>query len=44
MLTAEDRYARLCLALGANNLRLVRELDAALPEGERLAADSLTSA
>ncbi|MGQ9687059.1 MAG: transglycosylase SLT domain-containing protein, partial [Thiobacillaceae bacterium] len=44
VLTAEDRYARLRLALDANNLRLVRELDAALPEGERLAADSLTSA
>lgn len=44
VLTAEDRYARLRLALDANNLRLVRELDAALPEGERLAANSLTRA
>lgn len=44
LLTAEDRYARLRLALDANNLRLVRQLDAALPEGERLAADSLTRA
>lgn len=44
VLTAEDRYTRLRLALDANNLRLVRELDAALPEGERLAADSLTRA
>jgi soluble lytic murein transglycosylase len=41
LLTAEDRYARLRLALDANNLRLARELDAALPEGERLAANSL---
>ncbi len=44
LLSAEDRYARLRLALDANNLRLVRELDAALPEGERLAADSLIRA
>ena len=44
LLTADDRYARLRLALDANNLRLVRELDAALPEGDRLAANSLTRA
>lgn len=44
ILGPEDRYARLRLALDANNLRLTRELDAALPEGERLAAHSLTRA
>jgi soluble lytic murein transglycosylase len=44
LLTVEDRYARLRLALDANNLRLAREIDATLPEGERLAADSLTRA
>ncbi len=44
VLTVEDRYARLRLALDANNLRLVREINAGLPEGERLAADSLARA
>ncbi len=44
LLSVEDRYDRLRLALDANNLRLVRELDAALPEGERLAADGLSRA
>lgn len=44
LLSAEDRYTRLRLALDANNLHLARELDAALPEGERLAANHLTRA
>lgn len=44
VLTAKDRYARFRLALEADNLRLVRELNAALPKGERLAAGSLTRA
>lgn len=44
VLTAEDRYARLRLALDAGNLRLAREIDAALPPGERLAPDSLARA
>ncbi len=44
ILKLEDRYARLRLALDANNLRLVRDLNASLPAGERLASDSLSRA
>lgn len=44
LLTPEDRYARLRLALDANNLRLARELLAQLPVDERPSADSLNQA
>lgn len=44
ILGLEDRYARLRLALDANNLRLVRDIEATLPAGERLASDSLSRA
>lgn len=39
-LTEEDRYSRMRHALEANNLRLVRELDAQLPPGQRMQADT----
>lgn len=41
ILTNEDRYARLRLALDAGNLRLARELIAQLPLDERPPTDSL---
>ncbi|MCU0841879.1 MAG: lytic transglycosylase domain-containing protein [Thiobacillaceae bacterium] len=44
LLAPEDRYARLRLALDANNLRLAEVLDAALPEAERMAPGALQRA
>lgn len=44
VLAPEDRYARLRLALDANNLRLARELIAQLPADERVDGDSLNQA
>ncbi len=41
VLGMEDLYTRLRLALDGNNLRLAREIDAGLPEGERMGADAL---
>ncbi len=41
LITAEDRYARLRLALDTGNLRLVRQINTALPAGERFDAKSL---
>lgn len=43
-LTLDDRFLRIRLALDANNLRLVREVDASLPEQERMEADALNRA
>ncbi len=43
-LTDEDRYDRIRHALEANNLRLAREIDARLPEDQRMQADALTRA
>ena len=43
-LTLDDRLLRIRLALDANNLRLAREVNAALPESERMDADALTRA
>ncbi len=43
-LTQEERYTRLRLALETGNLRLARELDARLPEDERMRPDALTRA
>ena len=44
VLTAEDHYARLRLALDANNLRLARELLVQLPHNERPVTEALTLA
>lgn len=44
MLGHEDRYQRLRLALEQGNLRLARELDAQLPESERMQAKALDDA
>ena len=43
-LTLEDRLARLRLALDDGNLRLVRELEARLPDDARMTADALSEA
>jgi len=44
LLTDEDRYGRLRLALEANNLRLTRELDGQLPLADRMDGNLLTEA
>jgi soluble lytic murein transglycosylase len=44
LLTLEDRLTRLRLALDDGNLRLARELDARLPESERMSADAISLA
>lgn len=44
LLTLEDRLLRLRLALEANNLRLALEVDAGLPENQRMEAGALTRA
>ena len=41
ILTAEERFIRLRLALDTGNLRLARELNARLPEGAGMDADAL---
>lgn len=43
-LTLEDRLARLRLALDDGNLRLARELDARLPDAERMLPNALSQA
>lgn len=43
-LSDEDRYDRIRHALEASNLRLVRELDARLPDSQRMQADALNRA
>ena len=43
-LTQEDRYRRLRLALDGGNLALAQSLDASLPEGERMAENTLAMA
>ena len=44
LLTLEDRLARLRLALDDGNLRLVRELEARLPDDARMSTDALSEA
>lgn len=44
VLTLEDRLLRLRLALDSNNLRLAREIDAGLPEDQRMAPNALSQA
>ena len=44
LLSLEDRLARLRLALDDGNLRLVRELDARLPDADRMSANALAEA
>ena len=41
VLTLEDRLLRLRLALDSSNLRLAREIDARLPDDQRMAPDAL---